>query len=316
MFSIAYLRKKRYNVRVKIQMKKKGGVFGHKSKYEKMEELNVTNEKIIGKVDKILKQIDPNSKKSITQLSENEKFKASVEEIKQYVENYVEKDNFPVEVYDKIQSLISFCDNEYKELTEKKIKLQKQARVNVALAGVLNEVYLFAITREDFSEYEKTLKENDLGDYIDKLRLISQSDRKSDEYAQAEKTVKSKINNLEANMHIEIDLERIDDKEKVLSYISIELDNVLTKVSVIKEITVEIEEEAVETATEEVYNPADVYIEDLAKYKEYQEGVVIQVKETLWQRIANSRFVRSIKEFFGVTDVPKLAAGTTELKAE
>lgn len=277
-----------------------------------MEEKVITNEKIIAKVDKIIKQIDPNSKKSITQLSENEKFKASVEEIKQYVENYVEKDNFPSDVYDKIQSLVSFCDNEYKELTEKKIKLQKQARVNVALAGVLNEVYLFAITREDFSEYEKTLKENDLGEYIDKLRIISQSDRKSDEYAQAEKLVKSKINNLEANMHIEIDLERIDDKEKVLSYISIELDNVLTKVSVVKEITVEIEEQE----TEEVYNPTDVYIEDLAKYKEYQDGVVIQVKETIWQRIANSSFVRAIKEFFGVTDVPKLSAGSTQVEAK
>ncbi len=274
----------------------------------------MTNEKIIAKVDKIIKQIDPNSKKSITQLSENEKFRASVEEIKKYVENYVEKDNFPGDVYDKIQALISFCDNEYKELTEKKIKLQKQARVNVALAGVLNEVYLFAITREDFSEYEKTLKENDLGEYIDKLRMISQSDRKSDEYAQAEKAVKSKITNLESNMHIEIDLERIDDKEKVLSYISIELDNVLTKVSVVSEIAVEIEE--TETEAIEEYNPTDVYIEDLAKYKEYQDGVVIQVKETLWQRIMNSQFVRSLKEFFGVTDVPKLAAGSTQIEAE
>ena len=57
-------------------MRKKGGSIWAKSKYEKMEEKVITNEKIIAKVDKIIKQIDPNSKKSITQLSENEKFKA------------------------------------------------------------------------------------------------------------------------------------------------------------------------------------------------------------------------------------------------
>jgi len=273
-------------------MKKGGSVYI--KKHEKMEK-TITNEQVIAKVEKIMKQIDPNSKKQITELSENAQFKKMIEDIKGYVENYEEKDNFPADAYNKISELISYCDGQYKELTEKKVELQKQVKVNTALASILNEVYLFAITREDFSDYEKTLKANGLEEYINKLRTIATTDRKSEEYAECEKTVKSKINNLETNVHIEIDLERIEDKEKVLSYISIEFDNVLSKVTVQKEVTVEIEENIAEGATVEVVE--DAYVEDTAEYAQYQEDVIIEVKESIWQRIMNSEIVQKIKAF-------------------
>ncbi len=274
-------------------------------KHEKME--NITNEKIIAKIEKVLKQIDPNSKKTITQLAENEQFKKNIESIKEYVETYEEKENFPEDVYDKVEELVEFCDSQYKEITKNKTELKKQMKKNKELAVTLNEVYLFAITREDFSEYEKDLKANGLGDYIDKLRLVSQTDRKSEEYTQCEKDIKSKITNLETNFHIEIDLERIEDKEKVLSYISIELDNVLAKVSVQKEVNVEIEE----TAEQYEEIAQEEYVADESTYAQYQEDIMIEVKETFFQRLAN-KFVKGLREFFGISDVPQLIEGTTE----
>lgn len=274
-------------------------------KHEKME--NITNEKIIAKIEKVLKQIDPNSKKTITQLAENEQFKKNIESIKEYVETYEEKENFPEDVYDKVEELVEFCDSQYKEIAKNKTELKKQMKKNKELAVTLNEVYLFAITREDFSEYEKDLKANGLGDYIDKLRLVSQTDRKSEEYTQCEKDIKSKITNLETNFHIEIDLERIEDKEKVLSYISIELDNVLAKVSVQKEVNVEIEE----TAEQYEEIAQEEYVADESTYAQYQEDIMIEVKETFFQRLAN-KFVKGLREFFGISDVPQLIEGTTE----
>lgn len=258
-------------------------------------ETKITNEQVIAKVDKVMKQIDPNSKKQITQLSENAQFKKMIEDIKGYVENYGEKDNFPADAYDKIEGLVRYCDGQYKELTEKKVELKKQIKVNTALASILNEVYLFAITREDFSDYEKTLKANGLGDYINSLKTIATTDRKSEEYADCEKTVKSKINNLETNVHIEIDLERIEDKEKVLSYISIELENVLSKVSVATEVNVEIN-----GVVEDTINEAELseqYVADKAAYEQYQEDTVIEVKESIWSKIVNSSFIQKIKAF-------------------
>lgn len=255
----------------------------------------LTNEQIIAKAEKIMKQIDPNSKKQITELAENTQFKKMIEDIKLYIENYECKDNFPKDVYNKVSELIAYSDEQYKLLTEKKIELNKQVKVNTALASILNEVYLFAITREDFSDYEKTLKANGLEEYIGKLNTISTSDRKSEEYAECEKAVKSKINNLETNVHIEIDLERIEDKEKVLSYISIEFDNVLSKVSVAKEVNVEIEETIEELTTVDVIE--DAYVEDKATYEQYQAGIMIEVKESIWHRIAHCDLVKKVKAF-------------------
>lgn len=273
---------------------------------------NVEESKIISKIDKIFKQIDPNSKKQITELSENVEFRKSVETIKEFLQEYIGNPGFPKEVYDRAKELIAFCDEQYKNLADKKEQLQLQAQNNVELSKVLNEVYLFAVTRENFDAYIPTLNENGLADYVVKLETILKEDRKSPDYIAAEKTIKSKINNLETNMHIDIDLERITDKEKALSYISIELENVLAKLSNRAEPTIVVEAEDPVIPTNLVEN----YVPDYNVYGEYVDDSLILVKTDVWTKFVNSKFVAKVKELFKGNEVKALNPGTVTVKAE
>ena len=273
---------------------------------------NVDEGKIISKIDKIFKQIDPNSKKQITELSENVEFRKNVEQIRDALQQYIGIPNYPKDVYNKAKDLISFCNNEYKNLMDKKVELEVQAKKNVELSKVLNEVYLFAVTRENFDNYVPTLNENGLEDYVQKLQTIFTADTKSPEYEKEEKAIKSKINNLETNMHIDIDLERITDKEKALTYISIELDNVLARVENCAELIVTVE------AADPVVSVdlLEKYVPDHNVYAEYIDDSLVLVKRDLFSRIINSKLVVRIKEMFDNSNVKALNAGITNAKID
>lgn len=273
---------------------------------------SVEEGKIVSKIDKIFKQIDPNSKKQITELSENVEFRKNVEAIKEYLKSYIGNSDFPKEVYDKAEELTNFCNEEYKKLVEKKVELEIQAKKNIELSKVLNEVYLFAITREDFSSYVKNLKDNGLEDFIAKLETLAKSDRKSEQYIQCEKAIKSKINNLETNLHIDIDLDRITDKEKALSYISIELDNVLSKLTNCVELLVEVEVPDPIVPVELV----ECYVPDYSVYGEYVDDALVLIKNDLLSKFINSKFVLRIKELFAGSNVKALNAGIDNAKTE
>ena len=126
------------------------------------------------------------------------------------------------------------------------------------------------------------------------------------------KTIKSKINNLETNMHIDIDLERITDKEKALSYISIELENVLAKLSNRAEPTIVVEAEDPVIPTNLVEN----YVPDYNVYGEYVDDSLILVKTDVWTKFVNSKFVAKVKELFKGNEVKALNPGTVTVKAE
>ncbi len=273
---------------------------------------NVEETKIISKIDKISKQIDPNSKKQITELSENTEFRKNVEAIKEYLKSYIGNAGLSKEVYDRAKELTLFCNEEYKNLVDKKVELEQQAKKNIELSKTLNEVYLFAVTREDFSIYENALIENGLETYIDKLRTIAKSDRNSPEYIESEKTIKSKISNLEGNLHIDIDLERINDKEKALSYISIELDNVLSKLTNAVELIVEVESVDPILPKELV----EVYVPDYNVYGEYVDNSLVLIKKDIWSKFVNSKLVLRIKEMFAGSNVKALNPGVTGAKTE
>ncbi|MDD4066494.1 MAG: hypothetical protein PHH22_00760 [Clostridia bacterium] len=267
---------------------------------------NIEVEKIVSKIDKVFKQIDPNSKKQITELSENEEFRSKIENIKSYLQSYAENE-IPKEVYDKAISLTDFCDKQYKILSEEKEKLEKQSVMNADMANILNEAYLFAVSREDFSIYEKTLIDHDLADYIDKLNIIKTENRKSDEYVKNEKTVKSKISNLQSNLHAEIDLDRINDKEKAITYISIELGDVLlTKkpsagfIVNIEDLNIKIDDSLIEK-----------YVPDNNKYAEYIDDSLIVIKAGILNKIANSKLIACIKNVFNSSSVKALNPGVT-----
>ena len=83
---------------------------------------------------------------------------------------------------------------------------------------------------------------------------------------------------MEANLHIEIDMERIEDRSKALSYIGIEVADALKAIPT----PVEIEnQDIVDEIVEETNN-------------DYINQTQIEVKPSLWQRIKNSKLVRAI----------------------
>ena len=98
------------------------------------------------------------------------------------------------------------------------------------------------------------------------------------------KLIHARINNLEANLHIEIDMERIEDRSKALSYIGIEVADALKSIPTPVE---EVQEQVVEESKEEVAAAEQV--------EQYNQETTFEAKPSLWQRFKNSKFVRAIK---------------------
>ena len=121
------------------------------------------------------------------------------------------------------------------------------------------------------------------------------------------KLLKARINNLESNLHIEIDMERLEDSSKALSYIGIEVADALKLIPTPDEQIEAIEQqeaaiqEVVETIesvqTENVV--AAVETEEQEK-QEYMEQTTFEAKPSLWQRIKNSKLVRAATYVFRI----------------
>ena len=142
-------------------------------------------------------------------------------------------------------------------------------------------------------------------DILDTLGVIGRSKSdKSQNYQDALKLINARIANLESNLHIEIDMERIEDRSKALSYIGIEIADALKLIPAPQE---DNEVEAVLDQIEEV-TPED---------KTYFEQTRVEVKPSLWQRIKNSKIVRAISyamKIKVVLQVPALPEGRGEQK--
>ena len=99
------------------------------------------------------------------------------------------------------------------------------------------------------------------------------------------KLLNARVNNLESNLHIEIDMERIEDRSKALSYIGIEVADAL------KTIPTPIEEpEKIEVQEKE-----EEIVEQEQIQQQYIEETTFETKPSLWQRIKNSKVVRAIR---------------------
>ena len=187
----------------------------------------ITEEKIISNIDKVQKLINPNNKKKIVQLEEDTYFKDLIESIKTYLIEYPKKKNFPISVYNAAYGLVEFAINQFEENTKKVEELIRQREENIALAGQLKDLIEVVENKNDdwkdrISEAEEEGKFSE--DVIDTLRLVGKDKtRKSQNYQDAIKLLNARVNNLESNLHIEIDMERIEDRSKALSYIGIEV---------------------------------------------------------------------------------------------
>lgn len=265
----------------------------------------ITEEKILSNMDKVQKLINPNSKKQIVQLEEDAFFKDLIESIKTYLIEYPKKKNFPKAVYKAAYELVEYATNQFEENTKKIEELIRQREKNIALANKLRETLEIVQNKEEnWKEAVKSVSRDFPEDIIDTLSLIGRTkSTKSQNYQDAVKLINARIVNLESNLHIEIDMERIEDRSKALSYIGIEIADALKLIP-----TPQDNSNEVEAILNEIK-------EETPEKKTYFEQTRVEVKPSLWQRIKNSKIVRAISyamKIKVVLQVPALPEGRGE----
>ena len=263
----------------------------------------ITEEKMLSNIDKVQKLINPKSKKQIIQLDDDTYFKDLIESIKTYLVEYPKKKNFPASVYKAAYGLVEFATNQFEENTKQIEELIRQREANISVAGELKETLEIVTNKEEDwkTEYKDAIS-NLPEDIIETLDVIAKSrTNTSQNYQDAVKLINARIVNLESNLHIEIDMERIEDRSKALSYIGIEIADALKLIPTPQEEVQEIEE------TEEIIEP--VTTTKTVEEKAYMAETRFEVKPSLWQRIKESKIVRAIRCAFKirvVLDVPAL----------
>ena len=266
----------------------------------------ITEEKILSNIDKVQKMINPNNKKQIIQLEEDAYFKDLIDSIKTYLIEYPKKKNFPYSVYKASYGLVEFATNQFEENTKQIEKLIRQRENNIAKAAELKDVFE-AVQSKD-KEWKTRVKQisNVMSeDIVEALIIIGKcKTKKPANYEDAVKLVKARISNLESNLHIEIDMERIEDRSKALSYIGIEVAEALKGIPTPVATEEKVKEE--QTVRTSILEPVqDTYIEETR----------FEVKPSLWQRIKNSKLVRTISYITKIKirlDVPALPEGREE----
>jgi len=205
----------------------------------------ITEEKILSNIDKIQKMINPNSKKQIVQLEDDSYFKDLIDSIKSYLIEYPKKKNFPVAVYNAAYGLVENATNQFEENTKKIEELIRQREENIASAASLKELIATVKSKQKgWRDRVKEAEEEFPEELIEALGIMGKAKSvKSESYQDALKLLNARVNNLESNLHIEIDMERIEDRSKALSYIGIEVADAL---KVIPEPTSEKEVEVIE----------------------------------------------------------------------
>ena len=243
----------------------------------------ITEEKILSNIDKIQKLINPKSKKQIVQFEDDTYFKDLIESIKAYLIEYPKKKNFPVSVYKAAYELVEFATNQFEENTKNIEELIRQREQNIALAGQLKGLIDAVVNKEkDWKDQVKQAEENFSEDIIEPLTIVGKArSTKSQNYQDAMKLLNARVNNLESNLHIEIDMERIEDRSKALSYIGIEIADAL---------------KSIPTPVEEVENQQEIQeVQQVQEEQQYIQETTFETKPSLWQRFKNSKFVRAMK---------------------
>ena len=264
----------------------------------------ITEEKILSNIDKVQKLINPNSKKQIVQLEDDAYFRDLIDSIKVYLIEYPNKKNFPGSVYKAAHELVEYATNQFEHNTKQIEVLIRQRENNINVANELKLV-LEAVQNKDKEWKNKVREIGELvsEDIVEALTIIGKTKGKIPEnYEDAVKLVNARINNLETNLHIEIDMERIEDRSKALSYIGIEIAEALRGIPTpIYKTEQEQEEEEIKVQNEEE-----------KQISEFVEETRFEVKPSLWERIKQSKFVQAIKRITKiriVIDVPALPEG-------
>ena len=289
----------------------------------------ITEEKILSNIEKVQRLINPNSKKQIIELDDNSYFKDLVESIKTYLVEYPKKKNFPKQVYDQAYGLVEYATNQFEENTKQIESLIKQREYNIKSAAMLKQTLeIVKVQGDDWKKTVASLNGKYSQDIIDSLGVIGRAKTNDSEtYKEAVKLIESRISNLETNLHIEIDMERVEDRSKALSYIGIEIADALKLIptpvaeetkEVANEQNVQVENKKVQVvkpqeSTTVVTNVAESKEKSSTKaYEDYYAETRTEVKSSLWNKFKNSKFVRAIKYIMKIRIVLQLPEGLPE----
>ena len=277
----------------------------------------ITEEKILANIDKIKKMINPNSKKQIVQLEQDSYFLDLIASIKSYLEEYPEEELFPRDVYDAAYDLVEYATTQFEENTKKIEELIRQRENNISLSTELKEV-LKAVDEKavNWKKMVQDISAKLPEDIVDSLGVMGRAkSKKTQTYLDSLNAVNTKIDNLESNLYIEVDMERIEDRSKALSYIGIEIAESLKEIQNVEE------PKAEETAEAEVQNVTEAKEEtkgnveqvekidhsavspdlSMVKYNEEQKK-----HASLWQRIKNMKLFKGIRYLMKIKVVLEL----------
>lgn len=304
--------------------KKKSGIVNVK--------MVITEEKILSNISKVQKLIDPNSKKTIVQLDDDTYFKDLVESIKMYLVEYPNKKTFPESVYKAAYELVEFATNQFEDNTKQIEELIRQREVNIARATTLKDLLSDVQSKKEGWKDEIQSVEEEVGeDIVTALSVIGKSRKKqTDQYNAALRLVNARISNLDSNLHIEIDMERIEDRSKALSYIGLEISDSLKEIpvptakTVVKKASVKKAETATTksksqvaktTSSKETKEKVKVsaikeqekVVENIEEFEseediDYIEETQIDIpeKKSLWKRIKESKLGRAVSLVFRI----------------
>ena len=310
----------------------------------------ITEEKILSNIEKVHKMINPKSKKQIIQLDEDTYFKDLVEAIKTYLIEYPKKQNFPASVYNAAFDLVEFATKQFEENTKQIEDLIRQREFNISQGSKLKELLQKAEKKEkNWKEAVKEAQDDFDEDIINTLLIVGRSrSKETDNYKDALKLLKARISNLESNLHIEIDMERIEDRSKALSYIGLEIADALKEIPAPE---AEVVQEQIETVAEPIQKVKKVKAKKEKKEKKANVAAIaesenpkveekvekqkvsnvqtaqtiqkaeqvqpsqeeyktetFEAKPSLWQRFKNSKFVRTIKYIMSIRVVLEVPA--------
>ena len=281
----------------------------------------ITEEKILANIEKIRKMINPSSKKQIVQLEQDSYFLDLIASIKSYLGEYPKEEPFPRAVYDAAYDLVEYATTQFEENTKKIEELIRQRETNIGLSAELKDV--LAAVDEKLPNWKKMVQ--DISgkvpeDVVDSLGVMGRAkSKKTQTYLDSLNLVNTKISNLESNLYIEVDMERIEDRSKALSYIGIEIAESLKDIQNIQEPkTVEYTQTEVthdETndmtankktiikgvSTDENEDVVGTESFDMVSYTED-----IEPKPSLWERIKNMKLIRGIRYLMKIKVVLEL----------
>ncbi|MBO5348691.1 MAG: hypothetical protein J6A89_02575 [Clostridia bacterium] len=261
----------------------------------------ITEEKILANIEKVRKMINPKSKKQIVQLEEDSYFLDLIASIKSYLEEYPKQDVFPKSVYDAAYDLIEYATIQFEENTKKIEELIRKRETNIALASELKEVLVSVENKEpNWKKQVQDLSGKLPEEIIDTLGVLGRAkSKKTQTYLDSLNLINTKVSNLESNLYIEVDMERIEDRSKALSYIGIEIAESLKDIENIEEVKEQANEQSVQNAQELEESQEN---QDL----QYIDDTTLEVKPSLWDRIKNMKLIRGIRYIMKIKVVLEL----------